>query len=71
MQKLGKLAKGLENEYYLNLLGPMLAFANYIPTTYDKPIFAIRFRYISKMPWIISLFNVPVEGEPQLASTDA
>ena len=71
LRKLGRLAGGLENKHYLNLLGPMLASAHYTPTTYDKPTFAFRFRHISKMPWIKSLSNTPVEAEPQLAPTDA
>ena len=71
LRKLGRLARDLENEHYLNLLRSMLASAHYTSTTYHNPTFAFRFKHSSKMPWIKSLFNTPVKAEPQLAPTDA
>ena len=69
--KLGRLARGLKNKHYLNLLGSMLASTYYTPTGYDKPTFDFMFRHISKMPWIKILSYTSVESESQLAPISA
>lgn len=43
----------------------------FYPTTCNKSTLAFRSRYIPERPWIISLSNMLVEAEPQLAPTGA